>query len=88
MGHRTDTRRVVIDQNKDPNEWEYVSEALLRLMQRKYYQNARYGFARGIETVRYVNEIMNRYKTYDAILALSKSQNQIYKGAIGLKTFN
>lgn len=88
MGHIADARRLVIDQNKDPNEWEYVSEALLRLMQRKYYQNARYGFARGIETVRYVNEIMNRYKTYDAILALSRSQNQIYKGAIGLKTFN
>jgi len=72
MGHVADARRLAIDANKNPNEWENVSEALLKLMQRRYNQNARHGFARGIETVQYVNEIKNRYRTYEAIIALSE----------------
>lgn len=76
LGHVGDARRLAIDQNKDPNQWENVAEALLKLMQRRYNQHARYGFARGIETVRYVNETMNRYRTYEAILALSEQQRQ------------
>ena len=74
-GNIADARRLVIDQNKNPNEWENVADALLKLMQRRYYQDARFGFKRGIETVQYVNEIMNRYRTYEAILAVS-AQNQ------------
>lgn len=71
QGHVADARRLAIDHNKDPNEWENVADALLKLMQRKYYKNARHGFCRGIETVRYVQEVMNRHKTYESILALS-----------------
>ena len=88
LGHLADARRLAIDHNKDPNKWENVSDALLKLMQRKYYQNARFGFCRGIETVRYVKEIMNRYETYEAILALSRTQNARYPGVLGIKTFN
>lgn len=88
MGHVADARRLVIDQNKNPNEWGNISEALLKLMQRKYYQNARYGFCRGIETVRYVNEITNRYNTYQAILAISSDRGRINPGVFGIKTFN
>ncbi|MTI88623.1 MAG: transporter substrate-binding domain-containing protein [Balneolaceae bacterium] len=87
-GHVADARRLSIDHNDDPNEWENVSESLLRLMQRKYYQHARYGFCRGIETVRYVNEILNRYNTYQAILALSKSRPNSMPGIFGIKTLN
>lgn len=76
QGHMADARRLAIDQNKNPNNWEHVSNALLKLMQRRYYQRARHGFARGIEPVQYVEEIMNRYRTYQAILALSEQQEQ------------
>ncbi|WP_087148689.1 MltF family protein [Rhodohalobacter halophilus] len=76
LGHMADARRLVIDQNKNPNEWENVSQALLMLMQRRYYQDARYGFARGIEPVQYVKEIMNRYRTYEAIIALAENQQR------------
>tara|TARA_R110000868_G_scaffold259361_9_gene517435 strand:- start:33714 stop:35222 length:1509 start_codon:yes stop_codon:yes gene_type:complete len=88
MGHVADARRLSIDQNQNPNEWETISESLLKLMQRRYYQNARYGFCRGIETVRYVNEIMNRYNTYQAILALANSKNDRISPVFGIKTFN
>lgn len=76
MGHMADARRLVIDHNKNPNEWENVAEALIKLMQRRYYQDARYGFARGIEPVQYVKEIKNRYRTYEAIMALAENQHQ------------
>ncbi|WP_020404337.1 transglycosylase SLT domain-containing protein [Gracilimonas tropica] len=88
MGHVADARRLVIDQNKNPNKWENVSESLLKLMQRKYYQHARYGFTRGIETVRYVNEIMNRYNTYQTILAYNESKSRSAPGVLGLQTLN
>ncbi|MBO6585163.1 MAG: transporter substrate-binding domain-containing protein [Gracilimonas sp.] len=87
-GHLADARRLTIDHNKNPNEWEDVSESLLKLMQRKYYQHARYGFCRGIETVRYVNEIMNRYSTYQTILAHNREKTATGTGVLGLKTFN
>lgn len=89
LGHIADARRLAIDQNDNPNDWEAVSEALLKLMQRRYYQNARYGFARGIETVRYVNEIMNRYSTYQSVLAYNQSRRQgSGSGVFGIQTFN
>jgi len=88
LGHLADARRLSIDQNKNPNEWEEISGSLLKLMQRRYYQHARYGFCRGIETVRYVNEIMNRYETYEAILAVSGSREGGIPGIIGIKTLN
>lgn len=88
MGHIADARRLAIDHNEDPNEWDNIAKALIRLMQRKYYQNARYGFSRGIETVQYVNEITNRTNTYMAILALSKGQNTMIPKVLGIKSVN
>jgi membrane-bound lytic murein transglycosylase F len=89
MGTVADARRLAIDQNKNPNEWENVADALLKLMQRRYYQQARHGFARGIETVQYVDEIMNRYRTYETIITLSERQQaQGFSGIIGNRDFN
>ncbi|HKK45936.1 MAG TPA: transglycosylase SLT domain-containing protein, partial [Balneolaceae bacterium] len=84
-GHIADARRLVIDENKNPNKWENASDALLKLMHRKYYKDARYGFCRGIETVRYVQEIKNRYKTYKSILAMNeKDEKGTGPGVLGL----
>ncbi len=74
LGHMADARRLAIDRNRNPNEWEEIADALLKLMQRRYYQDARFGFARGIEPVRYVEEILNRYRTYETIIALAEQQ--------------
>ncbi|MEX2396986.1 MAG: transglycosylase SLT domain-containing protein, partial [Balneolales bacterium] len=73
MGHVADARRLVIDSDKNPNDWEAVSEALLKLVDRKHYQHARYGFVRGTETVDYVQRIRGRYKTYQAISQLANN---------------
>lgn len=83
-GHIADARRLAIDQNKNPNEWKNVEDALLKLMHRKYYKDARYGFTRGIETVRYVKEIKNRHNTYESILTMSKTDEGTAPGVMGL----
>ena len=84
-GHVADARRLAIDHNKDPNKWENVADALLKLMQRRYYQNARYGFCRGIETVRYVKEITSRYETYQSIMAMAeKNEDANIPGVLGV----
>ena len=89
QGHLADARRLAIDQNRNPNEWENVERTVLLLMQRKYYKNARYGFCRGIETVRYVREIMNRYDTYETIVALAERQKEgNVPGILGIQTIN
>lgn len=71
MGHIADARRLAIDQNRNPNNWDDVAESLLLLMKPNHYKDARYGFARGIETVNYVRDITSRYQMYDSIVALT-----------------
>lgn len=70
VGHMIDARRLVMDHNKDPNDWANVEDALLKLMQRRYYENARYGYCRGIETVQYVKQILNRYRMYQRVASI------------------
>lgn len=71
MGHVADARHLAAQLGNDPDEWEHIADALLKLMHRKYYQHARYGFKRGIETVNYVEDIMDRYRRYHAIADLA-----------------
>lgn len=85
QGHVADARRLVIDSDKNPNEWQNAADALIKLMDRHYYKNARYGFCRGIETVVYVQEVMNRYKTYESILAMGDEKNkEVGPGVLGV----
>lgn len=91
MGHVADARRIAIDRNRDPNTWENVEDGLLKLMHRHYYMNARYGFARGIETSNYVRDIMNRYRMYDTIVNLaneSGNENNRMRWAMGYLGLN
>lgn len=76
MGHVADARRLAIDYNKDPNDWNAVAEALLKLMDRRYYRHARHGFCRGTETVDYVQRVMARYRTYQAIADLAANTDR------------
>ncbi|MEX1011026.1 MAG: transglycosylase SLT domain-containing protein [Balneolaceae bacterium] len=87
VGHMADARRLAMDRNRNPNEWESVADALLKLMQRQYYQNARFGYVRGIETVQFVHEIMNRYEMYQRVLLAASERNQtIGPGILGVST--
>ncbi len=65
IGHVTDARRLAMDANRDPNRWKGgLAETLPRLAQRRWYDQTRHGYYRGDETVRYVEEILGRYRMY------------------------
>ena len=69
-GHVTDARRIAMDLGRDPDRWRgSLAETLPLLMQRKYYEETRYGYYRGGETVTYVEEILNRYRMYRRLVS-------------------
>ena len=62
MGHLEDARVLTQKRGGDPDRWEDVKETLPLLSRKKWYKQTRYGYARGIEPVRYVNNIRKYYK--------------------------
>jgi len=61
QGHIQDARKLAQKKGLDPNKWESLSQTLPLLQLKKYYQNAKYGFCRGTEPVRYIKQIMIYY---------------------------
>jgi membrane-bound lytic murein transglycosylase F len=60
-GHILDAQNLARKMDLDPNKWDSLCQTLPLLQYRKYYQNARYGYCRGTEPVRYVKQIMIYY---------------------------
>lgn len=73
IGHLEDARLITQRQGGNPDYWIDVRERLPLLRQRQYYRNTRFGFARGDEAVRYVENI-RRY--YDTLIWLEDQGNQ------------
>ena len=59
MGHIYDARRLARELNLNPDRWSTLEKVLPLLKQRKYYEKLKYGYARGREPVRYVNQTNN-----------------------------
>ncbi len=59
--HVQDARKITKKLNKNPNRWIDVKQALPLLAKRKWYKQTRYGYARGWEPVRYVENIRSYY---------------------------
>lgn len=57
MGHVHDAQTLAYSLGKNPNLWTDVREVLPLLSQKKYYKKSKYGYARGMEPVRYVQRI-------------------------------
>ncbi len=60
-GHLEDARIITDQQGADANSWKEVRERLPLLHNRKWYRKTRYGYARGNETIRYVENIRSYY---------------------------
>lgn len=56
-GHVMDARNLALGMGKDPNQWTEIREVLPLLSQKRYYRKLRFGYARGMEPVRYVQRI-------------------------------
>ncbi|HMB91531.1 MAG TPA: transglycosylase SLT domain-containing protein [Rhodothermales bacterium] len=65
-GHVEDARRLAEKYGDDPNVWEEVAYWLLQKSKESVYEDpvVKYGFARGLEPVMYVNHILERYDHY------------------------
>ncbi|HHJ35338.1 MAG TPA: membrane-bound lytic murein transglycosylase MltF, partial [Gammaproteobacteria bacterium] len=59
--HLQDARKITRKLGKNPNLWIDVKQALPLLAQSKWYKQTRYGYARGWEPVRYVENIRSYY---------------------------
>ena len=59
--HLQDARIITRKLKKNPNLWIDVKQALPLLAQKKWYKQTRYGYARGGEPVRYVENIRSYY---------------------------
>ncbi len=59
--HLQDARKITRKLKKNPNLWVDVKQALPLLAKSKWYKQTRYGYARGWEPVRYVENIRSYY---------------------------
>lgn len=83
LGHLNDAREITRRQGADPDYWVDVRQRLPLLRQKQYYQDTRFGFARGDEPVNYVGNI-RRY--YDTLRWLDEQGRIPYPGDLKLAT--
>ena len=72
LGHVEDARVLTEKDGKDPNRWSDIKQYLPLLSKKKWYEQTRYGYARGGEPVRYIENI-RRY--YDILLYSQQNSN-------------
>ena len=65
LGHIEDARVITEAEGKNPDLWPDIKEKLPLLAKKKWYEKTKYGYARGGEPVRYIENI-RRY--YDILL--------------------
>ena len=61
LGHVKDAQLITEQLGGNPNKWEDLKKSLPLLRQKKWYKKTRYGYARGLEPVRYVENIRSYY---------------------------
>lgn len=61
LGHLEDARKLTLKNKGDPDKWVDVKKNLPLLSKEKWFKQTRYGYARGREPVRYVENIRTYY---------------------------
>lgn len=72
--HVQDAMELAQKLDKNPNRWIDIKTVLPLLAKRKWYKQTRYGFARGWEPVRYVENIRSYY---DILKWVDDSRNKV-----------
>jgi membrane-bound lytic murein transglycosylase F len=70
--HVEDAIQMAHNDKVDSGSWSIVEPYILRLSQSRYYKNTKYGYARGWETVKYVQNIR---QYYDILVFLDSQDN-------------
>ena len=80
MGHVQDAQRLAEKHGGDPKRWEDVATWLLQKSKRNVYTDpvVKYGFARGLEPVTYVSQVLDRWEHYRQMVEerLGEEQSQ------------
>jgi membrane-bound lytic murein transglycosylase F len=61
LGHLEDARKLTQQNGGNPDKWVDVKKNLPLLSKEKWFQKTRYGYARGREPVRYVENVRSYY---------------------------
>ena len=76
FGHVQDARKITTRRGGNPNKWVDVKESLPLLRSKRWYKTTRYGYARGNEPVKYVENIRSYYDILHWHLAKENSQKE------------
>jgi len=76
FGHVKDARIITKRRGGNPNKWVDVKESLPLLRRKRWYKTTRYGYARGNEPVKYVENIRSYYDILRWHLAKEERNNQ------------
>ncbi len=70
IGHVEDARRLAEKYGDNKYVWSDVAFWLMQKSKKKYYEDpvVKYGFARGLEPVTYVNRILKRYNYFKRVI--------------------
>jgi len=85
LGHLNDARKITRAQGGDPDRWVEVKPRLPLLKQKKYYKQTKYGYARGDESVNYVENIRRYYDTLEWMDNQSKAKEIQLNSAVPSK---
>jgi membrane-bound lytic murein transglycosylase F len=72
LRHVEDAMKMAENDKVDAGNWYVLEPYILRLSQSKYYRNTKYGYARGWETLKYVQNIR---QYYDILVFLDSQDN-------------
>lgn len=76
FGHVQDARIITKQRGGNPDKWVDVKESLPLLRRKRWYKNTRYGYARGNEPVKYVENIRSYYDILHWHLAKENQQEE------------
>ncbi|GAA0202929.1 membrane-bound lytic murein transglycosylase MltF [Kangiella japonica] len=82
FGHLEDARRLAEQAGENPDKWLVVKKFLPLLRQKKWYSKTRYGYARGDEPVKYVNNIRRYYQVLKKVEDPKPGSNELIEESL------
>lgn len=75
-GHILDVRKLTAEQKGNPDRWLDIKSRLDLLSKKKFYTNTTYGYARGYEAYRYVENIRRYYQSLEGYLRAKNKRSK------------
>lgn len=85
-GHLLDARKLTAAQKGNPDSWLDVKTRLPLLSKKKYYANTTYGYARGYEAYRYVENIRRYYLSLEGYLRAKANREKVEGSEVATDT--